>query len=217
MQSFFYIERKKDLRTDYQNWGLNHKSTENSAISDKKKVIYITIAVLDQYWLLCEENRHAFVICFAISTIWHEEGAIIHPNSNIILWYNSGLESETFKSCYYQWMAARQTRQTSKRPIFCQEQFKDLKEDHFLKTVSYFPPNKLQVFLVFFFCFFKVSLDKKKSTSTVTVSLQNVTLNVICILLWLGYQIWKGCNESFFLCVIHIKISFHWWVKFAKV
>ena len=149
---FFYIERKKDLRTDYQNWGLNHKSTENSAISDKKSYLHHHRSVRPV--LLCEENRHAFVICFAISTISHEEGAIIHPNSNIILWYNSGLESETFKSCYYQWMAARQTRQTSKRPIFCQEQFKDLKEDHFLKTVSYFPPNKLQVLLVFFFFFF---------------------------------------------------------------
>ena len=147
MQSFFYIERKKDLRTDYLNWGLNHKSTENSAISDKKSYLHHHRSVRPV--LLCEENRHAFVICFAISTIWHEEGAIFHPNSNIILWYHSGLENETLKLCYYQWMAARQTRQTSKRPIFCQEQFKDLKEHHFLKTVSHFPQTNCKSFSCF--------------------------------------------------------------------
>ena len=36
---------------------------------------------------MCEENRLCVCNFFVNSTRWHEEGAIIHLNSTIILWY----------------------------------------------------------------------------------------------------------------------------------
>lgn len=116
MESCFHLDHaRKTSVAVYLNYKhkLNHKSSENHAISVKNRhVLDLHHSVRPALY----EEHHYVLVDFLVTNLtrWHEEGAIIHLNSTIILWYfsSSYRSSQRFKLWRYYRSATRETKES---------------------------------------------------------------------------------------------------------